>query len=65
MNDRIPHPESDPVLPGVKAQPSGWPPASLDPGSGRAPQATKRKPATTETTNSSLYGFRGLPDSAG
>ena len=35
MNDRIPHTESDLVLVDVKAQPSGWPPASLDRGCGR------------------------------
>jgi hypothetical protein len=45
MNDRIPHTESDLVLVDVKAKPSGWPPASLDPDSGRVPQATSGKPA--------------------
>jgi hypothetical protein len=33
----IPHTEHDPVLAGVKAKPSGWPAASLDPDSGRGP----------------------------
>lgn len=52
------------VLAGVKATPSGWPPASLDPGSGRAPISSDRERATrTDQTNSGLYGFRGLPTS--
>jgi hypothetical protein len=63
MNDRIPRTEPDHVLADVKAKPSGWPPASLDPGSGRGPQATSGTPAT-RTTKSGLYGFRGLPTSA-
>lgn len=37
MNDRIPHnTEGDHVLV-VKAKPSAWPPASLDPDSARGP----------------------------
>jgi hypothetical protein len=46
MNDPNPRAaQSDLVLPGVKAKPSGWPPASLDPGSGRAPQPASGRPA--------------------
>jgi hypothetical protein len=37
MNDRIPRTEPDHVLDDVKAKPSGWPAASLDPDSGRGP----------------------------
>jgi hypothetical protein len=35
MTDRFPHAQRGPVLVGVKAKPSGWPTASLDPDSGR------------------------------
>jgi hypothetical protein len=45
MNDRIPRTECDHVLVDVKAKPSGWPTASLDPDSGRGPQATSGTPA--------------------
>jgi hypothetical protein len=45
MNDRIPRTECDHVLIDVKAKPSGWPTASLDPDSGRGPQATSGTPA--------------------
>ena len=62
MNDRIPHTESDLVLVDIKAKPSGWPPASLDTDSGRAPQATSGKPGQQPKQQiSSLFGFRGLP----
>jgi hypothetical protein len=61
MTTHFPQHESDLVLIDVKAQPSGWPPASLDPESGRAPQATSGKPAQPKHKISSLYGFRGLP----
>ena len=60
MNGRIPHTESDPVLADVKAKPSGWPPANLDPGSGRAPQAASGPPAHTETTNLKSLRFQGI-----
>ena len=33
----------DVVLAGVKAKPSGWPPASLDPGSERRPLKAQRR----------------------
>lgn len=49
MNDRIPLTEPGRVLVGVKAKPSGWPTASLDPDSGRGPRATSGMPATTKT----------------
>ncbi|TKG58126.1 integrase core domain-containing protein, partial [Prauserella endophytica] len=39
-----PAPEDDVVLTGVKAHPSGRPPAGLDPGCGRRPQAASGKP---------------------
>lgn len=45
MNDRIPRTECDHVLVDVKAKPSGWPTASLDPGSGRGPMARSGTPA--------------------
>ena len=65
MNDRIPRTKSDHVLVDVKAKPSGWPTASLDPDSGRSPQATSGMQAQTRrSTKSGLYGFRGLPVTA-
>jgi hypothetical protein len=45
MNDRIPRTKSDHVLVDVKAKPSGWPTASLDPDSGRGPRAASGMPA--------------------
>ena len=63
MNDQPPPTESDLVLADVKAKPSGWPPASPDPDSGRVPQAASGAPAHNQNNKgSSLYGFRGLPD---
>ena len=44
MNDRIPRIQRDPVLADVKAKPSGWPPASLDPDCGRGAQAASGSP---------------------
>jgi hypothetical protein len=51
------------VLAGVKAKPSGWPSASLDPDCGRRRSANSREQAVSRSnpTKSSLYGFRGLP----
>ena len=46
MSD-LPHIEDGPVLAGVKATPSGWPAASLDPGSGRDPGAVSGSPLHT------------------
>ena len=46
MSGVLPCFEHDLVLAGVKAEPSGWPPASPDPGSGRGPMAPAgRRPA--------------------
>jgi hypothetical protein len=45
MNDRIPRNQRDHVLVDIKAKPSGWPMASLDPDSGRGPRATSGMPA--------------------
>lgn len=45
MNNRIPRNEGDRVLVDVKAKPSGWPMASLDPDSGRGPRARSGMPA--------------------
>jgi hypothetical protein len=45
MNDRIPCSQRDHVLVDVKAKPSGWPTASLDPDSGRGPMARSGTPA--------------------
>jgi hypothetical protein len=39
MTRQLPRTECDPVLAGIKAKPFGWPAASLDPGSGRSPNA--------------------------
>src|SRR5918995_3882253 len=61
MNNRTPRNERDHVLVDVKAKPSGWPMASLDPDSGRGPRATSGMPAPRDPTKSGLYGFRGLP----
>jgi hypothetical protein len=61
MNDRIPHTESDLVLVDVKAKPSGWPPASLDPDSGELPSQPAGAGQQPKQQFSSLYGFRGLP----
>lgn len=63
MNNRIPRTERDHVLLDVKAKPSGWPTANLDPDSGRGPRATSGTPAPEESTISGLYGIRGLPPS--
>ena len=60
MNDRIPRTESDLVLVDVKAKPSGWPPASLDPDSGRAPQAATGTPADNRTTTLKSLRFQGI-----
>ena len=48
MNDRTPRTDGDHVLVDVKAKPSGWPTASLDPDSGRGPQATSGMPANRD-----------------
>jgi hypothetical protein len=62
MNDQIPRPKRDHVLVDVKAKPSGWPTASLDSDSGRGPRSRERDAGhSTGSTNSGLYGFRGLP----
>jgi hypothetical protein len=59
MNDRIPHTESDLVLADVKAKPSGWPPASLDPDSGRAPQPASGTPAHNQNNKSQVSTVSG------
>lgn len=59
MNDRIPRTERDHVLVDVKAKPSGWPTASLDPDSGRGPRATSGMPATRSHKIRSLR-FQGI-----
>jgi hypothetical protein len=61
MKHRLPRTENAPVLAGVKATPFGWPAASLDPDSGRGPQAASGAPLH-ESSKTGLYGFRGLPD---
>lgn len=50
MNDRIRRTQRDRVLVDVKAKPSGWPTASLDPDSGRGPWATSGTPAPKRST---------------
>jgi hypothetical protein len=65
MSTPLPPAQHGAVLTGVKATPSGWPPASLDPGCGRRTPAATGSPAQGENpTNSGLYGFRGLPEVA-
>ncbi len=44
-------PASDHVLVDVKAKPSGWPTASLDPDSGRGPRAASGMPAPRDPQN--------------
>ena len=62
MTRPLPCTEHDLVLAGIKAEPYGWPPASPDPGSGRGPHGTGRDQVRLpRSTNSGLYGFRGLP----
>ena len=51
MSAVLPCFEHDPVLAGVKAKPSGWPPASPDTGSGRGPQAASGSPLPTIQQN--------------
>ena len=61
MNDReaFPRHESDLVLIDVKAKPSGWPPASPDPDSGRAPQPASGAPAHNQTTKTQVSTVSG------
>jgi hypothetical protein len=62
MSTPLPPAQHGAVPAGIKATPSGWPPASLDPGCGRRTPAATGSPAQGENpTNSGLYGFRGLP----
>jgi hypothetical protein len=50
------------VLAGIKAKPFGRPPAGLDPGCGRRPNAPIGSSAASQDPPiSGLYGFRGLP----
>jgi hypothetical protein len=50
------------VLAGPKATPFGWPPASLDPGSGRRDRAPSGGPGRDEIRQiRCLHGLRGLP----
>jgi hypothetical protein len=65
MNDQIPHTESDLVLAGVKAKPSGWPPASLDTGLRASSPGNQRETGQQPKQQiSSLYGLRGLPQAS-
>jgi hypothetical protein len=59
MNDRIPRSQRDHVLVDVKAQPSGWPTASLDPDSGRGPKARSGMPAYNRIHNSQVSTVSG------
>jgi len=63
MNNPIPHTESDLVLPGVKAKPSGWPPTSPDPDSRTSSPGSQREARAPQPNHQipSLHGFRGLP----
>jgi len=61
MNDQLPRTESDLVLADVKAQPSGWPPASLDPAApGELPRQQAGDRPTTETTRLKSLRFQGI-----
>ena len=51
MTPGLPRTECDPVLAGVKAKPFGWPTASLDPDSGRRPNAASGSPAARTKQN--------------
>ena len=59
MNDRIPHSQRDHVLIDVKARPSRWPTASLDPDSGRGPQPTSGMPACSRIHKSQVSTLSG------
>jgi hypothetical protein len=59
MNDRIPRSQRDHVLVDVKAQPSGWPTASLDPDSGRGRKARSGMPAYNRIHNSQVSTVSG------
>ena len=62
MSDRIPRTEYDHGLIEVKAKPFGWPTASPDPRLRARPPGDERDASQRRrTTNSGLYGFRGLP----
>jgi hypothetical protein len=62
MSTPLPPAQHGAVLTGIKATPSRWPPASLDPGCRRRPPATDREPGRSrDPTKSGLHGFRGLP----
>jgi hypothetical protein len=54
-----------PLLAGVKATPSGWPAASLDPGCGRCRQhrsgPSEGRSTEQDPPNQGLYRIRGLP----
>jgi hypothetical protein len=62
MNDPIPHSQRDHVLVDVKAKPSRWPTASLDPDSGRGPQPTSGMPAPSRIHNFRSPRFQGIAD---
>lgn len=59
MNDRIPRTECDHVLVGVKATPSEWPTASLDPDSGRGPETTSGIPDNRQIHKSQISTVPG------
>jgi hypothetical protein len=62
MSTPLPPAQHGAVPADIKATPSRWPPASLDPGCGRRTPAATGSPAQGENpTKSGLYGFRGLP----
>jgi hypothetical protein len=49
------------VLPGVKAKPFGWPPASLDTGCGHHPRAATRRASRNKITTSQVSTDSGEP----
>ena len=59
MSAVLPPAQQCAVLAGIKATPSGWPPASLDPGSGRAPQAASGRPANNRNNKTEVSTVSG------
>ena len=63
MSPPLPAAEHDAVLAGIKATPSGWPPASLDPGCGRRTPAGTGSPAEERIRKFRSLRFQGIAES--
>ena len=59
MNGPLPHTQHGLVLAGDKAKPSGWPPASPDPGCGRGPVASSGSTADDHIHKSQVSTVSG------